>query len=321
MQYKPGLYHLKTVNSQKIVKMVSGPIIKAIVSDSSTDSTEDVCELVYSEQKIIPGTVQKREAALLLQHQGLKYQMRYTEKNEMSTELEFVETNTQAYKRLEDCLFILVSMGDQKYKFQCKAKPELYLCVQGENGGNEVQLREPDQQHETIFQIYLADVHVQSNGDAKMIDPNGQRRREAIVSRRPTEKMAIPEKKTETRRAEIEYALENPEREYRYQTRSVTRKNSAKIKITYTTFSEEVTIIEKKGKCALENPEREYRYQTRSSARKNSAKIKTTCTTFLEEVNIIEKKRKCAPENPKREYRYQTRSLARKNSPKIKNRK
>ncbi|XP_069620550.1 uncharacterized protein [Ranitomeya imitator] len=269
MQHKPRICHLKTVNSQKIVKMVRGPIDKAIVSDSSTDSTEDVCEIVYLGPEIISGTVQKREAALLLQHQGLKYQMRYTEMNEMSTALELVQTDTDDY--LGDCRFIQVSMGNQRYKFQCKAKPELYLCVQGENGGNEVQLRKP-------------------------------------------ERMVIPE--NETRSAVI-----NPEREYRYQTRSRTRKNSAKIKTTYTTFLEEVYIIEKEGKCALENPEREYRYQTRSSARKNSAKIKTTYITFLEEVNIIEKKRKCALENPKREYRYQTRSSARKNSPKIKTRK
>ncbi|XP_073428338.1 uncharacterized protein [Dendrobates tinctorius] len=313
MQHKPRICHLQTVNSQKIVKMVRGPIVKAIVSDSSTDITEDLCEIFYLGPEMISGSVQKQEAALLLKHNELKYQIRYTEKNEKSTALELVQIDTIDQSR--DCRFIQVSMGDQRYEFQCKDKPELYLCVQGENGGNEVQLRKPGQQHETVFQFYYAENVSRSKiipeFDDIMEKSHLQRRIHQSFESETNEGVTILEKKTK-------YAIVNVKGEYRYQTRSSTRKNLPKIQTTYSTFLESVNIIEKKRKCALENPKREYRYHTRSSTRKNSPKIKTTYTTFLESVKIIEKKRKCALENPKREYRYHTRSSARKNSPKIK---
>ncbi|XP_073508488.1 uncharacterized protein [Phyllobates terribilis] len=230
-----------------------------------------VCEIVYLGQEPIPGTVEKQEAAILLQHEGLTYQMRYTDMNEMPTKLVVVQEDTN--DNLGDCSFIQESMGDQSYAFRCKAKPELYLCVKSGNSGNEVLLCKPGQQHENVFQFYSENEtrrHIMEKFVLKeKIGIKGYRKR--IHQRKipeTSEGVNILEKKTKS-------AVVTITREHRYQTRSSARKNSPKIKTTSTFFLEGMNILEKKRKCAIVNPKRECRYQTRSSARKNSQRIKT----------------------------------------------
>ncbi|KAM4050619.1 uncharacterized protein ACNLHF_017530 isoform 2-T2 [Anomaloglossus baeobatrachus] len=168
--------NLISAYSKKTVKVARGPVAKAIVCDSSTETTEDVCEIVYLGKETTSSDMENREAALLLQHKGSPYQMQYTLKTDgqASTKLEKVH-EIEDIKNLENYLsahsFIQNFIGNEKYTFQCKAQQELFLCVKSENGGNEIQLSEPGQKNEHVFHISSAGKEKKSNKGKSAIIP------------------------------------------------------------------------------------------------------------------------------------------------------
>ncbi|KAM4050620.1 uncharacterized protein ACNLHF_017530 isoform 3-T3 [Anomaloglossus baeobatrachus] len=169
--------NLISAYSKKTVKVARGPVAKAIVCDSSTETTEDVCEIVYLGKETTSSDMENREAALLLQHKGSPYQMQYTLKTDgqASTKLEKVH-EIEDIKNLENYLsahsFIQNFIGNEKYTFQCKAQQELFLCVKSENGGNEIQLSEPGQKNEHVFHISSAGKEKKSNKGKKALIQN-----------------------------------------------------------------------------------------------------------------------------------------------------